>query len=195
MDALCICKNGIHQLAAALIPSTGMGFDLNWYGDAKQGIAIYVTRSDELASQDRWKDLQILVGDKLSLVTREANSVDEPIESFAVADRVNQAKANPKMKPAKQLRPPLREIGILDCHINNKPLFSFHLTTDNMLSVGFVWLGDRFGRSLVHIGWDSSSKPIIPKIAFGDEVTFLWRRASSTICSSAAGPARGPHPG
>ena len=54
-------------------------------------------------------------------------------------------------------------------------LFSFHLTTDNMLSVGFVWLGNRTGMSLMHIGSEVSPKPIIPTIAFGDEVTIHWR--------------------
>jgi hypothetical protein len=175
MDALCISKNGIQQLSVELIPSAGLGIDLGWYGDAKQGIAIHVTRTDELAQQGRWKDLHVLVGDRISFVTREVDSVDEPIEFLTDEDLINQARTKPKMRSEKRVRTPLRKLGVLDYQINSKPLFSFHLTTDNMLSVGFVWLGNRTGMSLMHIGSEVSPKPIIPTIAFGDEVTIHWR--------------------
>jgi hypothetical protein len=172
MDAFCISKNGIQELAAELTPLAGVGFNLNWYGNPNQGIAIYVTRTNQLARQERWKDLQVLVGDRVAFVTREVSTVDKPIERFTDEELVNLARAKSKMKPGKAMRTPVREVGFLDCDINNKPLFSCRLTTDNMLSVGVVWLGDKTGMAVMHMGSEVSSKPQIPEIVFGDEVTF-----------------------
>ena len=120
--------------------------------------------------------MRLLVGEKISFLTRQANKIYEPIECFTDEALVNLARSKPKMTPGKRVRARLRDIGDLDCEINNKHLFSFHLNTDNILSVEFVWLGDRAGSSVMHVGLDGASpKPKIPKIPFGDEVTFLWR--------------------
>jgi hypothetical protein len=77
------------------------------------------------------------------------------------------------MKSGKRRKPCLQDIGDLDCYLNGKHLFSFHLNTDNMLSVEFVWLGDRSGIPLMHVGLDVGSPKVkIPKMTFGDEVAF-----------------------
>lgn len=172
MDALCIYKNDIHQLAAELIPSASVSFSLDWIGNAKKEIAVDVTRTDAFGGIHRWKVLRFLVGDKMSFTTMEAKTIDNPIESFTVEDLVNLARQKPKMTPRKKVRTPVQEIGDLHCQVNNKHLFSFHLNSRNMLSVEFVWLGDRTGRFVMDIGSEVTPKPKLPKMRFGDEVTF-----------------------
>lgn len=172
MDAFFIYKNDIHQLAAELKPAALMSFSLDWIGNTKKRIWVDLTRVDDLGTH-RWKPVRLLVGDKISFITTDANNYDEPIESLTAEALDHLQRSKPKMKPAKRARPRARNIGELYCQINNKDVFSFHLSTGNLLSIAFVWIGDRNGTSMIHIGLDGSSPQVkIPKIKFGDEVTF-----------------------
>jgi len=172
MSALCIFKNDTPQLAAELIPAAALSFSLSWIGNTKKEIVIDVTRADDLGSH-RWNPLRFLVGDSISFITTETNKINGPIESFTAEDLDNLQKSKPLMKPEKRTRAPLLDIGDLDCQINNKHQCSFHLNTDNLLLINFVWVGDRSGMSMMHISLDGSSPPLnTPKIEFGDEVTF-----------------------
>jgi len=175
MDAACIYKNGKLQLAAEVLPSTGLAFDLFCYGSVKKGIAATITRTNELGRHERWSELRLSVGDAISLVLREVDEVDEPIESYSVEDVVARARARPKMKPRKRAKKPFREIGVLDCRIKNKPHFSLRLTTENMFSFGMIWLGDRAGKAVMHIGAEVTPKPVIRRFKFGDEMAFHFR--------------------
>ena len=172
MDVLCIYKNDIRQLAAKLTQTGAVSFRLNWIGNTKREISIDVSRSDDFGIH-RWNPSPILVGEKISLVTTFANKIDEPKESFTHEQLVKQVRTQPKMMPAKKVRERLLEIGDLECRINGKRIFAFPLNSDSMLSVEFVWLGDRTGISVMEIGSEVSPKPRIPKITFGDEVIFF----------------------
>jgi hypothetical protein len=176
MDALCICKNGTHQFAAELLPAGAVSFSLFWIGTPKnKAIVIDVGRSDGSGGTQRWKELRLLVGDEISFVATETNKIDNPIESFTCEDVENLQKSKPKRKPSKKPKAILREIGKLDCEINEQR-FSFNLNTDNTLYVAFVWLGDKNGVSRMFMAhpWLPPGKKI-PRIRFGDKVIFNWK--------------------
>lgn len=172
MDALCIFENDIHQMAAELRPSAALSFSLNWIGNTEKEILIDVTRTDDFGIH-RWNPLRLLVGNRMSLITMRTNKIDDPIESLTAEQQENLQKCKPMMRPARTARALPRKIGILDCQINNAPLFSFHLSTENMLNVDFVWIGDKTGMCMLHLFLDgASTKSRIPKMKFGDEATF-----------------------
>lgn len=63
------------------------------------------------------------------------------------------------------------EVGVFDCEIDKKHIFTFKLTNHNMLSLQFVWLGDNKGTSAFQIV-PAQTDFTVPKIRFGDEITY-----------------------
>jgi hypothetical protein len=179
MDALCVFRNDVCRVAAELRPDAAVQFSFFWIGNAEKEVYIDIACSHD-GRHYRWRPVRFEVGDKISVVTAEVKNVDRPIESFTGEDMDHRMKSTSEVKPARRRRVPIRDIGDLECHINDKRLFSYHLNTDNMMSVEFLWLGDRNGRSLIRVDLYASDSPRdsdIPTVRFGDTVTI-----TSSIC-------------
>lgn len=171
MDALYISKNGIHQFAAELREAASLSVLWSWIGNEHNKIFLDVTRNDAFGLH-RWKPFQVMVGDLISIALSEANQTDRPADSVTESEMVERIRKQPKMIPGKRTLVPIRNVGNLICSINNEHLFTFNLTTENMLSVSFVWLGDKSGMALISVRSDGLPQLEIPNIAFGDEITF-----------------------
>lgn len=173
MDALLVYKNDVRQVSAELRAAASTAFDLDWIPNRRKEIGITVRRVDDHGSHV-WKLGPLFVGDTVSLITAEVNEINEPDEFFTPADLERIQKNQPKLKRGKRPTAKVREIADLFCQISKKQVCSVRLKSNNLFSAGFVWLDDRNGRSVMHIGLGGSSPAIkVPKINFGDEVTFI----------------------
>lgn len=120
----------------------------------------------------RWEVRPVQVGDEIVLRAGSVMHVDEPSESHTQKEweRIHKSKP-PIKKPRKRRRPKVSAIGRLEFEVNEKPVASAKLTTENIVSVNFLWIDGKGGYSLVHLGFgEPAPRRRIPKIRFGDEI-------------------------
>jgi hypothetical protein len=182
MDALLVFRNEIRSISAKLMRSTATSLSLGWIGNERGEVGINLTRADNWGTY-KWKLKPLLIGEKVSFLTATVTKADEPDEFLANAYLERPKRTKAKLPRAKSRKPKrARRIADLVCHVNNKKVCSLHLTTGNIFLMNYVWVGDRTGYALLHMGLGGSSAALrTPKIRFGDQIGFSILPLSSGV--------------